>query len=96
MEIGQISFYVPTVVINELHELEKKPSKHHNVVHTLNFIKKFKTIKIDGSFADREILEYVSQHNVFVATMDRELKTKIKSKGRSVISFSNDRIVLES
>jgi len=96
VEIGQISFVVPQVVKNELFELEKNPEKKQDIQSTLNYIKNFKIIPILGSFADRELLDYVSKNRVIVATMDKELKKQIKSNGSSIMSFSNNKIVLES
>ena len=96
VEIGQITFVVPQVVHNELCELEKNPEKKQKIQLTLNYIKNFKIIPIHGSFADKEILEYVSKHRIIVATMDKDLKKQIKKNGSSIISFSNNRIVLES
>ncbi len=96
VEIGQINFVVPQVVKNELFELEKNPEKKQDIQSTLNYIKNFKIIPILGSFADKELLDYVSKNRVIVATMDKELKKKIKSNGSSIVSFSNNKIVLES
>ena len=96
IEIGSITFVVPQVVKNELSELEKNPKKTKDVQSTINYIKNFKTIPILGTFADKEILDYVSNNKVIVATMDKELKKQIKNHGSSIMSFSNDRIVLES
>ena len=96
VEIGQVSFVVPQVVKNELFELEKNPDKKQDIQSTLNYIKKFKIIPILGSFADKELLDYVSKNRVIVATMDKELKKKIKNNGSSIMSFSNNKIVLES
>ena len=96
VEIGQITFVVPQVVKNELFELEKKPEKKQEIQSTLNYIKNFKIIPILGSFADKELLDYVSKNRVIVATMDKELKKQIKNNGSSVMSFSNNKIVLES
>jgi rRNA-processing protein FCF1 len=96
VEIGQISFVVPQVVKNELFELEKNPEKKQNIQLTLNYIKNFKIIPILGSFADKELLDYVSKNRVIVATMDKELKKQIKNNGSSIMSFSNNKIVLES
>jgi len=42
------------------------------------------------------LLDYVSNNKVIVATMDKELKKQIKNLGSSIMSFSNDKIVLES
>ena len=96
VEIGQVSFVVPQVVKNELFELEKNPEKNQDIQSTLNYIKKFKIIPILGSFADKELLNYVSKNRVIVATMDKELKKQIKNNGSSIMSFSNNKIVLES
>ncbi len=96
VEIGQLSFLVPNVVRNELIKLQQNPTKKQDIDHTLNFIKKFQTLEINGTFADKEILDYISNSNSIVATMDKELKSQIKSKGRSVMSVNNNRIILES
>jgi rRNA-processing protein FCF1 len=96
VEIGQITFVVPEVVKNELFELEKNPEKKQEIQSTLNYIKNFKTIPINGSFADKELIDYVSNNRVIVATMDKELKKKIKNNGSSIMSFSNNKIILES
>ena len=96
VEIGQISFVVPQVVKNELFELEKNPEKKQDVQSTLNYIKNLKIIPILGSFADKELLDYVLKNRVIVATMDRELKKQIKNNGSSIMSFSNNKIILES
>lgn len=96
VEIGQITFVVPQVVKNELSELAKNPEKNQDIQSTLNYIKNFKTIPILGTFADKELLDYVSNNKVIVATMDKELKKQIKNLESSIMSFSNDKIVLES
>lgn len=96
VEIGQITFVVPQVVKNELFELSKNPKKNQDIQLTLNYIKNLKIIPITGTFADKELLDYVSNNKVIIATMDKELKKQIKNHGSSIMSFSNDRIVLES
>ncbi|MCH7966250.1 MAG: twitching motility protein PilT [Nitrosopumilus sp.] len=96
VEIGQITFVVPQVVKNELSKLAKNPKKSQDIKSTLNYIKNFKTIPILGTFADKELLDYVSNNKVIVATMDKELKKQIKNLSSSIMSFSNDKIVLES
>ena len=95
-EIGQIQFVVPTVVINELNQLLSNEAKKNYASITLEYIKKLKTIPMNGRFADKEMILYVRNNGGIIATMDRELKNKIKENHGSVISFSNDRIVLEN
>lgn len=96
VEIGTISFVVPEVVKTELSKLLKIPEKKYDIEKTLNFIKNFKTIPLSGSFADKELLEFIKSNNSIIGTMDKELKKQIKSVGSSVLSFSNDKIILES
>ena len=96
MEIGTISFVVPEVVKTELLKLCMIPEKKHNVEKTLDFIKNLKTIQLPGSFADKELLEFAKYNKSIIGTMDKELKKQIKSVGSSVLSFSNDKIILES
>ena len=96
VEIGQITFVVPQVVKNELSELVKNSKKSEDIQLTLNHIKNFKIIPIQGSFADKKLVDYALKNKVIVATMDKELKKQIKKHGSSIMSFSNDKIVLES
>ena len=96
MEIGSISFIVPEVVKNELIKLQEIPEKNQEITITLNFIKKFKIISINGTYADQELINYVKNNPSIIGTMDRKLKTKIKQLGSSILSIHNDKIVLES
>jgi uncharacterized protein len=96
VEIGSISFVVPEVVKNELIKLQNNPQKKQEIDKTLNFIKKFKIISIQGNFADKELLNYVKINRSIIGTMDKELKKQIKQVGSSILSFSQDKIVLES
>ena len=96
IEIGSINFVVPQVVKNELYKLQKIPEKKQDVSITLNSIKNFKIIPITGNFADKELLDYVKKNRAIIGTMDKILKKKIKQNGGSVLSFSQDHIILES
>ena len=95
-EIGNISFVVPEIVKKELEHLAEDPDKNTVVLQTLEHIKNFKTNSITGKTADLGILDFVEKNGGMVATMDRELKTKIKDAGGSVLSMHNDKIVLEN
>jgi len=95
-EIGQIQFIVPDVVRKELQRLCENKSKRQAVLSTLDFIKKLEILQISGNFADESLISYVKKHGGIIATVDKELKNKIKKLGGSIISLSNDRIVLES
>ena len=96
VEIGSLTFVVPEVVITELNKLEKIPEKKQQILATLNFIKNFKKIPIYGNFADKKLLDYVKNNRSMIGTMDKILKKQIKQVGGSIISLSNDNVVLES
>ena len=95
-EIGQIQFVVPSAVLNELRKLSKTQNKKQDAITTLEFARNLKTTQMSGKFADQAIIEHVRKRGGIIATIDNELKNKIKSLGGSVMSFSNDKIVLES
>ena len=95
-EIGQIQFVVPSVVLNELEKLSKTQDKKQDAITTLELAQNLKTIEMSGKFADQAIIEHVRKNGGIIATMDKELKNKIKSLNGSVMSFSNDKIVLEN
>ena len=95
-EIGNLSFVVPEIVKKELEHLAEDPNKNTAVMQTLDFIKDFKTNSITGKTADLGILDFVGKNGGMVATMDRELKSKTKEVGGSVLSIHNDKIVLEN
>ncbi len=96
VEIGPITYVVPKVVEDELLNLKNDIKKKQDILDTLNFIKKFKTNPIHGKFADKELINYVKNNGGIIGTMDKELKKEIKKNGGSIISFSSDKMVLES
>ena len=69
--------------------------KKEDAITTLEFTQNLKTIEMSGKFADQAIIERVRKRGGIIATIDNELKNKIKSLNGSVMSFSNDKIVLE-
>lgn len=48
-----------------------------------------------GKSVDDALVSYVEKNGGIVATIDIELKARIKKIGGSVLSISNDKIVLE-
>ncbi len=95
-EIGQINFVIPDIVKNELEKLCTNKNKKLEAKATLNFIKNLRTIPISGNYADDALVSYVKEHGGMIATMDKELKNKVKSLGSSIITLSSDRIILDS
>jgi hypothetical protein len=96
VEIGEFQYVIPLVVLDELERLSKIPDKERDVRKTLEFAHTLKTVPISGKVADYAITEHVKKCGGMVATIDKDLKNKIKRLGGSVMSFSNDKIVLES
>lgn len=95
-EIGPLEFLIPDVVSNELQNLLKNEKKQHDISTTLDYSKKLKKISIPGKFADKALVDYVKQNGGIIGTMDKDLKNLIKKNTGSIISFSNDRMILES
>ena len=96
VEIGPISFVVPQVVKDELFNLKDNEEKKQEILATLNFIENFKIIPIIGKYADKELINYIKTNGGIIGTMDKKLKKEIKKNRGSIISFLNDRIILES
>lgn len=95
-EIGSIRFIIPSIVIMELKKLLDDKEKKDAIVLTLDYIKSFPTISLNGNFADAALQSHIKKQGGIVATMDKELKSIIKKLGGSIISISNNKIVLES
>ena len=92
-EIGSVTLAVPSPVASELERLAGDSSRR--VPDLAPYIKGFEIVHLDGDFADDALVRHVRQHGGIVATLDSELKARIKKAGGSVMSMSNDRIVLE-
>ena len=96
VEIGEFQYVIPLVVLDELERLSKISDKEQDIRKTLEFVRTLKTVPISGKVADNAITEHIKKHGCIVATIDKDLKNKIKRLGGSIMSFSNDKIVLES
>ncbi len=55
----------------------------------------FPKISISGKSVDDALVLYVEKNGGIVATIDAKLKARIKQSGGSVLSVSNDKIILE-
>lgn len=94
-EIGQLDYAVPLAVLCELESLSNDTKKGAMARLTLQYIQNYQVLPIIGSFADDAIVKHIRDNGGIVATMDIELKQKIKTLGGSIISVANDRILLE-
>jgi uncharacterized protein len=61
----------------------------------LKFSEGLGRMKISGNKVDDALVYHVKKNGGIVATMDVELKRKIKEKGGTILSLANDRIILE-
>ena len=58
-------------------------------------VKDFKNIKISGRSVDDALVSHVKKNGGIIATIDIELKKRIREYGGSIMSVANDRIILE-
>ena len=95
-EIGTIEFMVPDMVVDELEKISKSTNlKKTFASNAIRIIKNFEKIKISGSSVDNAIVSYIKNHKGIVATVDIDLKKRIRNFGGSILSLANDKIVLE-
>ena len=96
-EIGTIEFVIPDMVIKELERIShgKVIKKKTSATGALQLAKNFKIIEITGKSVDKALILHIKLHKGIVATIDSELKKRIKKLGGSILSLTNDRIVLE-
>lgn len=96
VEIGILNFIVPEVVLTELQNLLKNRTKQLEISRTLDYIKNFETLSILGTFADKELIDYILKNKGIVATLDKALKNEIISNGGSIITIHNNKIIFQN
>lgn len=97
-EIGEVSFVVPHIVLGELDRiLRRGDARSGDARRTIEFARELRTVRMDtgAATADDAILSHAAARGGIIATMDRGLKRRLRDCGCSIMSFSNDRIVLE-
>jgi len=97
-EIGPIQFIVPNVVIMELNKLSNNVKKHKIAIQALLFAKTLKLIQMTGQekdLVDNIIFSNIKCNGGITATLDVKLKNRIKKIGGSIMSLSNDKIIIE-
>ncbi len=94
--LGKINLLIPTAVIKELNKLISSAGikRAKEAKNTLESINKFKTVELQGANADEAILDYASKHKCIAATIDDELKNKLKNNGINVITLSNNKLIM--
>ena len=93
-QIGDIRFIVPNIVLAELQRLaESNP----NALRALKSVSKYPILELGNEkYADGPIIRHIRKNGGMVATMDRKLKRAVKDVGGSIISISNDCVILEA
>lgn len=94
--VGRIDFVVPSVVIEELKKLARSAGakRSNSAKLALELAKNFEIVPIEGERADDAIADYASRHRCYVATVDNDLKNKLKRNGIDVITLAQDRIMV--
>ncbi len=96
--IGSLHFTVPNIVAEELRELERHsgPKRSRMARAALSLIgSKFKLASLPPSkYADEAIIKYSSCHNCAVATIDRELKSRLIKNKVLVITLRDNKLII--
>jgi rRNA-processing protein FCF1 len=96
--LGSLHFTVPNKVADELRHLESHsgPKRARMARTALSLIgSKFNLISLPHSkYADEAIIKYSSSHNCAVATIDRELKTRLIKNKVLVITLRDNKLII--
>ena len=96
--LGSLHFTVPNKVADELRHLESHsgPKRSRMARTALSLIgSKFNLISLPHSkYADEAIIKYSSSHNCAVATIDRELKTRLIKNKVLVITLRDNKLIV--
>lgn len=96
--LGSLHFTVPNKVADELRHLESNsgPKRSRMARTALSLIgSKFNLISLPHSkYADEAIIKYSSSHNCAVATIDRELKTRLIKNKVLVITLRDNKLII--
>lgn len=95
VEIGDLEYAIPAAVLDELERLGRDERKGARARAALEYVSGMKRVEICGEIADDAIVKHIMENGGIVATMDRNLKRRIKELGCCVISVANETIVVE-
>lgn len=94
-EIGDISFAVPRSVVSELEAMLSRRPKRAAAEAALERARPMRLMgEISSTPADDAIVEHVRRRGGTVATMDRQLRARVRRAGGSVLTLWQDRMVL--
>lgn len=93
-KLGKVEFFVPTPVLKELTEIKKQKGKKEDVKIVEKTLEKNNVKKIERNEkkADNSLVELGSK-GYAIATLDRELKKRIKEFGGKIIYLKKGTII---
>jgi rRNA-processing protein FCF1 len=96
--LGSLHFTVPNIVADELKHLERHsgPKRSRMARAASSLIgSKFNLISLPPSkYADEAIIKYSSCHNCVVATLDKELKSRLIKNKVLVITLRDNKLII--
>jgi rRNA-processing protein FCF1 len=96
--LGSLHFTVPNIVADELRQLERHsgPKRSRMARAALSLIgPKFNLISLPPSkYADDAIIKYSRCHNCAVATIDKELKSRLIKNKVLVITLRDNKLII--
>ena len=96
--LGSLHFTVPNIVADELRQLERHsgPKRSRMARAALSLIgSRFNLISFPPSkYADDAIIKYSRCHNCAVATIDRELKSRLIKNKVLVITLRDNKLII--
>lgn len=95
-EIGDISFAVPRSVVSELESMLSRRQKRAAAEAALKLARPMRLLdEIKSTPADDAIVEHVRRRGGTVATLDKQLRSRVKRAGGNVVTLWQDRMVLD-
>ena len=94
-ELGKVEFIVLEPTVRELRRLTSKLGvKARRASAALNYVKNLRVVDLDDKklSTDSAILYYALKHGAAVATIDRELRGRLKEEGVVVITLREDSV----
>jgi len=95
VELGKVEFIVLEPTVRELKRLaSKRGVKAKRAYTALKYVKNLRVVNLDGKrlSADSAILYYALKYSAAVATIDQELRDRLKEEGVVVITLREDSV----
>ena len=94
--LGKVELLVLEDTIKELEAISKRPSiKSKQAKLALDFVMKLERITYDyEGFVDDKILKCAMENRLLVATMDKELRKRLRAVSLTVITLRQNRLMI--